>query len=154
MKQQAVIFDIDGTLANCEHRKHHLLKEKKDWTSFFSEIHNDKVNEAIVSIYKAFLFNNQYKVIILTGRPERYKSDTLMWFYSKSLMYYNDVTEDCFLFRPNGDYRDDDIVKKEIYEKKIKPKYDIIFVVEDRNRVVKMWRDLGLTCLQCQEGNF
>jgi len=30
----------------------------------------------------------------------------------------------------------------------------ILFVVEDRSRVVEMWRGEGLVCLQCAPGEF
>ena len=56
--------------------------------------------------------------------------------------------------RKNGDFRKDFIIKKEIYEKFIKPKYEVLFVLEDRDQAVKMWREEGLTCLQVAPGNF
>ena len=57
--------------------------------------------------------------------------------------------------RPAGDTRDDRIVKREIYEREIKGKYNVLWVLDDRNKVVDMWRrELGLTCLQVAEGNF
>lgn len=56
--------------------------------------------------------------------------------------------------RKTGDYRKDCIVKEEIYRKDIEPIYDILFCVDDRKQVVDAWRELGLTCLQCAEGNF
>lgn len=56
--------------------------------------------------------------------------------------------------RPAGDYRPDQIVKRELYEAHIAGQYDVLFCVDDRNSVVAMWRELGLTCLQCAEGDF
>jgi len=52
------------------------------------------------------------------------------------------------------DYRDDRIIKEEIYREKIAPVYNALFVLDDRDRVVAMWRDLGLTCLQVANGDF
>jgi len=56
--------------------------------------------------------------------------------------------------RSQGDTRPDEIVKREIYEEHIKPLYNVDFVLDDRNKVVKMWRSLGLKVLQVAEGNF
>jgi len=56
--------------------------------------------------------------------------------------------------RKTGDSRKDSIVKREIFEEHIKGKYRIQFVLDDRNQVVEMWRQLGLTCLQVAEGDF
>jgi adenylate cyclase class IV len=56
--------------------------------------------------------------------------------------------------RKTGDNRPDNIVKKEIFDSNIKNNYYIEFVLDDRNKVVKMWRELGLTCLQVADGNF
>jgi hypothetical protein len=56
--------------------------------------------------------------------------------------------------RTEGDHRSDDIVKKEIYEKRIAPWYDVVAVFDDRDKVVKMWRDLGLLCCQVYYGDF
>jgi len=50
--------------------------------------------------------------------------------------------------------RKDVIIKQEIYEEHIKDKYDVLFVMDDRNQVVEFWRSIGLTCFQVAEGNF
>jgi hypothetical protein len=56
--------------------------------------------------------------------------------------------------RKEGDHREDSVIKKEIYLKDILPKNEVLFIVEDRLSVVKMWRSLGLVCLQCDWGDF
>jgi hypothetical protein len=56
--------------------------------------------------------------------------------------------------RKYGDYRKDYVVKREIYEQLIAPDYDILCVLDDRNSVVDMWREIGLTCLQVAPGDF
>jgi hypothetical protein len=58
------------------------------------------------------------------------------------------------LMRPDGSYLKGDEQKKLIYETKIKDKYNVDFVIDDSNKVVKMYRDLGLTVLQPNEGKF
>jgi adenylate cyclase class IV len=56
--------------------------------------------------------------------------------------------------RQAGDNRDDRIVKREIYEREIKGRYNVRFVLDDRNKVVALWRDLGLPCFQVADGDF
>jgi len=56
--------------------------------------------------------------------------------------------------REVGDRRKDTEVKAEIYHRFIEPQYDVHYILDDRDQVVKMWRSLGLTCLQVAEGAF
>ena len=62
MKKKAVIFDIDGTSANGEHREHYLQHSPKDWKGFFSEMKKDKLNESVACIYRKFLFDRDYEI--------------------------------------------------------------------------------------------
>ena len=64
------------------------------------------------------------------------------------------IPYDHIFLREDSDYRSDDIIKKEIYEQKIQPNWNIEVVLDDRNRVVKMWREIGLTCFQVNDGDF
>lgn len=57
------------------------------------------------------------------------------------------------LMRPKKDNRKDSVIKKELFDK-IKDKYNIQYVFDDRDQVVEMWRELGLTCLKVADGNF
>ena len=58
------------------------------------------------------------------------------------------------MMRKTDDTRPDQEIKKEIYQNFIEPKCDVLFVVDDRLKVVKMWRELDLTVLQCAEGDY
>ena len=53
-----------------------------------------------------------------------------------------------------GNRLDDKIVKECLYRTHVEPRFNVKFVLDDRNRVVDMWRSLGLKCLQVAEGNF
>lgn len=84
-------------------------------------------------------------IIYLTGRPEKYRDMTTEW------LGKNDLDFHCYshlFMRPDGDHRPDYVIKREIYEREIKDKYDVIGVFEDRQQCVDMWRALGLTCFQ------
>ena len=95
-----------------------------------------------------FSFRNDHKIILLTGRRESYEKETLAW------LDKNNVFFDKLLFRGKDDFRPDEIVKQEIYENHIRGFFEVLFVVDDRSSVVKMWRSIGLLCLQCDDGNF
>ena len=84
--KRAIIFDIDGTLADCSHRRHFVEGEKKDWDAFYSEMVNDAPNEPIVFICKAMLdyvyrssTTDDLRVFIFTGRPAQYEGKTREW---------------------------------------------------------------------------
>jgi hypothetical protein len=91
-----------------------------------------------------------YAIILVTGRPEECRSLTLDWLARFGII----APDDCLFMRANGDYRPDEIVKREIYERFIMPRLNVRLVVDDRDRVVKMWRSLGLECWQVAEGDF
>lgn len=48
----------------------------------------------------------------------------------------------------------DDIVKEEILLTKLVPDFNVVAFIDDRKRVVDMWRRNGFTVFQVAEGNF
>jgi hypothetical protein len=146
MKPPAIIVDIDGTLANIDHRRHLLEGEKRHWSEFFAAMGSDSLNTWCADIIKAMKPN--YLVLLVTGRPDNYRLVTESW------LRIHRVQHDGLLMRSEGDYRPDSEVKREIYFRDIAPGHNVRFVIDDRAAVVKTWRELGLVCLQCAEGNY
>lgn len=148
-KQRAVIIDLDSTLANNDHRKHFVENKPKDFDAFYAGIPQDKVNEWCEKIMEAMECVD-FKILLVTGREgnPKVKQDTLDWL-SNNCICYDDI-----FFRKEKDYRPDTVVKEEIYKEHIEPNYNILFCVDDRPSVVRMWRSLGLTCLQCDDKEF
>jgi hypothetical protein len=98
-------------------------------------------------VLMAWSFN--WKLIFLSGRYEEFEAQTRK-FLQKHLPEIP-----YFLFmRKNGDKRKDFIVKLEIFNEKVRNNFDVQFVLDDRNQVVKMWRELGLDCFQVADGDF
>lgn len=64
------------------------------------------------------------------------------------------INLDALVLRPIGSRKRGDVSKKELFEKNIQGKYYVDFVLDDSDKVVKMYRDLGLTCLQPNDGKF
>lgn len=154
IKKEAIIIDIDGTLANCGHRRHFVdgTHEKQDWKSFYESMRTDTMNKWCSEIIYSLACREDiyYDIILLSGRPEEYRDITLEWLRENNQF---NVFDKLFM-RKNGDYRCDTIIKEEIYKEHIEPYYNILFVIDDRRKVVDMWRRLGLVCLHCAEGDF
>ena len=136
--RKAIICDIDGTLAHMHDRSPY------DW----DKVGDDDVDSTIKNILRVFYSDGSYAIIIVSGRDEVCKHKTIDWLRKNYVMY------DELFMRPRGDNRPDEVIKKEIYDRHIKNEYRVAFVLDDRNKVVKMWRKLGLKCLQVEEGNF
>ncbi len=145
--QQAVIFDIDGTLADNIQRQKILKKDKHNWKEFFSNMGDDIPHEKVLELYRVIRNSGSYKMIIVTARPEEYKTITEQW------LLWNGIEYDALYMRSSNDYRSDALVKSELL-KKIQQTLSISFVFDDRSSVVKMWREAGLTCFQCFEHNY
>lgn len=140
------LFDIDGTLANCDHRKHHIEGEKKDWDAFYATCHLDEPIDHMVELARD-LYSHGHLVFV-TGRGEEQRGPTQEWLKDHGLggppLY----------MRPAKDYRPDDIVKGELLDQIVEAGYEPIMAFDDRNSVVKMWRARGIPCAQVAEGDF
>ena len=146
-----VIFDIDGTLANCEHRrKKAQIEEGFDWKIFLSPelVAKDKPYEQVCLMYKWFTNHSKYEVYVLTGRDEGLRDVTEAWLYRHNLFGHN-----ALLMRKERDYRPDTEIKKEILDANFN-KEEIYLAFDDRDCIVKMWRDNGIKCFQVGEGEF
>lgn len=145
-----IICDLDGTLADVSHRIHHVkTKGRKDWKSFQAEenIMKDIPNLWCLNLLIA-MERAGYKIILVSGRWEKARDVTIKW------LRQNVPLKSFELFlRADGDFREDSIVKQEILDRNLR-KDEILFVVEDRQQVVDMWRQNGLVCLQCEAANF
>ena len=112
------------------------------------KIINDIPNTNVVDLVRAYCDIYDCELIVITGRDESCRKATLEWL-DKHYLYPN-----LLLMRKEGDYSKGEECKKKLYEENIKGKYNVDLVFEDSSKVVKMYRDLGLTVLQPNEGNF
>lgn len=146
-----IIVDIDGTIADCSHRLHYIKGEKKDWNSFFKAAGKDKPIKNVLTIINNLGFD--YNLLFITGRSTICKEETKFWLGEHIL--HNGYT---LLMRKEGDFRPDDEVKPELlndFLERSKLNKDVILMVfEDRNIMVKKWREMGLTVAQVAEGDF
>ena len=152
---KSVIFDIDGTLADASHRLHYIVPAedtfsefKKDWDNFLDQAKNDAPKWDIINILNIY-YKAGYIIVLCTGRKESNRADTEHWLARHGIEFNR------LFMRATKDRRLDAVVKAELYEDCIKHNFgEIEAVYEDRDRVVEMWREKGLTCLQVQKGDY
>ena len=51
-----IVCDLDGTLANCEHRVHHVQNKPKNWDAFYAGVREDEVNVPVLHVLDKFMF--------------------------------------------------------------------------------------------------
>lgn len=132
-----IICDLDGTLA--------LVTNRNVYDT--AKCENDTLNEPLWTVITCMM-EMGYKLLLVTGRSDAYKTQTENWLRNNNIQY------DVLLMRRQGDSRKDAIVKEEIYRNNIAPYWHPYVVFDDRNQVVNMWRNLGLTCFQVNPGDF
>lgn len=140
-KTPAIICDLDGTLA---------LHNGKRSPYDYSKVERDDVNTSVASIVSLFA-KAGYTILYVSGREDSCMQETGAWLSAQCLPA---SAPHRLLMRKTKDYRKDFIVKQEIFDTHIRNHYNVRFVLDDRDQVVKMWRDMGLTCLQVAYGNF
>lgn len=146
------IFDIDGTLANVEHRRIYIANKPKNWNAWNAGMHLDTPNETIVTLLKCIAKSAEHKVVICSGRGEEHREVTEKWLFDNQIYFGVDYQK--LYMRPAKDNRKDSIVKLELLEQMRKDGYDPVLAFDDRNQVVDAWRSAGLVCCQVAPGDF
>lgn len=136
----AVIFDIDGTLANAKHRN--IFDEDK--------VDTDEVIESVKLLnglcQKGFnISKHGLHIILMSGRHDSCREKTEKWLEDNHIYF------DALYMRKAGDNRKDTIIKKELYEEYIKGKYNVRFMVDDRPQVLATWVEFGLFTLNVNQ---
>lgn len=164
-----VIFDIDGTLANAEHRLHFINDpdKAKDWENFLSDeqIAKDTPIEPVWEVLESLVLQ-RHRVIFITGRPETQRQTTYDWLYPSAgqrdvarcaVNYYWDRRSSrspIIYMRKAGDRRPSHVVKEELLQVARMDGFNPKIVFEDRNDDTAMWRRNGLICCQVADGDY
>lgn len=135
-KPSAFVVDIDGTLAK------HQGRSPYD----YSRVQEDALHEDVAALVNRL--NAEDYIIIVSGREDSCRAETEAWLRDNNVCY------DAIYMRKAGDSRQDAKVKAEIFDQHIRPYFNVLGVFDDRNQVVRMWRDLGLRVYQVADGNF
>lgn len=142
LKPKAIVLDMDATLClNTTGRP------------FYGEgaaegMLNDEPIPEICELVRNLQKVRDYAIIIISGRedtPEIRKA-TETWLHNQ------DIWPTEVLLRSIGDYSNGEVVKKNLIDY-VLSNYNVQFIIDDNNRCVKMYRDMGLTVLQPNEGS-
>lgn len=133
----AVLCDIDGTLAIHNGRGPYDIEKCE----------TDLLNEEVARILALCDRADDY-VVLLSGRQSEFREHTARWLKANGVVY------DELWMRAEGDRRPDDVVKLELFDAHVRDRFDVRFILDDRDRVVALWRRLGIPTWQVNYGNF
>lgn len=142
---KTIICDLDGTLFNIDHRLHFL--DSKEWDKFFEACKDDTVNEWCLELLNAMKAAG-HEIAFVSGRNSIARAET-----NRQLVELGFFPNTILLMRHELDRRPDYELKQEFLENELKDK-DILFAIDDRSQVVRMYRSKKITVLQCDEGEF
>ena len=150
--KNTIIFDLDGTLALIDKRREVSTKPngKLDWDKFFdpANIELDVPNPPVVKMAQMF-HNDGFNIVILSGRSNKTERATRSWLFTNRIPFQKLVMRDSI----TDPFTPDNTLKEDMLFRHIDIN-DVFLVVDDRNKVVDMWRGLGLTTFQVADGNF
>lgn len=149
------IFDLDGTLALIDHRRSVILdkEDKHRWERFYQLCDKDSPNLPVIQTMER-LRHAGAEVWFFSGRSSEVREKTIEWLAEHTSFMTFDLDE-ILVMRDIGDSTPDDVLKKRwLDDMLIDDRKRLVAVFDDRDRVVKMWRDNGVMCFQVAEGDF
>ena len=139
-EQRAVVLvDMDGTIADASRRERKFLRAKrKDWAGFFRDMENDPPIASVMERVRELA--QRYDIVILTGRPEKYRTQTEAWLAKQELPYTR------LLMRKHGDRRPDFEAKAALLAELDQRR--IVLALDDRPPVCAAYRELGIRVIE------
>lgn len=147
-----IVCDIDGTISKVGARLKYLQQDPPDWDKFYDDCFEDEPIYPILNLIEELWEYSNYEILFCTGRRESCRSKTDKWLSKHSYMCRS--IDYSLLMRPDNDHRHDTEVKPELLAAAGITPENTAFIIEDRNSMVKKWRELGFTCIQPAEGDF
>lgn len=155
------ICDIDGTLADVEHRRHFVSTKPRNWPAFWAAADGDTPIVPVVETVKALMFAG-HRMVLSSGRQEQERAQTSAWLLKHCGIHVFNDRVDAIMFKPQvemfmrhtGDNRPDYVVKEEMLEFMHRRGYNPALAIDDRQQVVDMWRKNGIRCAQVDVGDF
>ena len=145
---KVIVFDLDGTICNVDHRRHWVASKPKNWAAWDAGLPNDTPNEDIIWMLNSFLDSGDIRIVLCSGRDSRLREATEAWL-KKHHVYY-----DALYMRAQGDNRKDSIVKVELLHDITRDWAWPWLWIDDRDQVVKAIREHGVRVLQVAPGDF
>ena len=144
--KKCFIIDIDGTVADGDHRLHHIQKEPKAWDDYFMACGADAPIEHMHQVVTGL--SEVAMIVYVSGRSDLVKEQTIAWLNEHGFPC------DALYMRKQGDHSNDDVLKIEMLAQLRADGFDPIMAFDDRSRVVKAWRAAGVPCAHVAEGDF
>ena len=145
---KVIVFDIDGTLANVDHRRHWVASKPKNWAAWNAAMDRDTVYEDIRWMLDQFVADGTPRIVLCSGRGSETRAVTQKWLKDNGIYY------DALYMRAAKDNRKDSIVKVELLHD-IQRDYAWPWLwVDDRQQVVDAVREAGVRVLQVAPGDF
>ena len=144
MKSSVCIFDIDGTLANCDHRLHYVKNKPKNWDAFYSECMGDHVIWPVAEMLE--LFRKNHLIYIVTGRPERNRDLTELWLNNNKIYF------DKLIMRGDRDFRKSPDYKSSVCDTIEAEGNKIFLAVEDREDCINIFINRGIYTFNVSNG--
>jgi hypothetical protein len=151
MNNKTIIVDLDGTLALNKHRFHYIDKKlvnKPNWSAYFEACDKDQPNTSVIESIKALKASGN-KIHIFSARGDIVRNKTIEWLDKYNIPYDQLTMREMDSFTP-----DEELKKSWLMSYYPNYKEKILCVFDDRDKVVKMWRSMGLSCFQVAEGDF
>lgn len=150
---KCIICDIDGTVADLQHRLH-FIDEKKDWGSFFANVKDDKPIEEIIEVIHRL--ETSTNIIFMSGRSESCREDTIHWL-TKNIYFGISMSKNFWnnhlYMRPENNSEPDYKIKKILLEKARKDGWEPWLAIDDRKSIVDLWRSEGIMTFHCAPGD-
>jgi len=129
---QAIVFDIDGTLAHMAGKRGPFEWDKVDV---------DDPDEMVIAMAKAYAAAG-YVIVVLSGRDGSCRDLTEKWLVKHNVPFSE------LHMRAAADQRSDYIIKEELFDAHLRNRFNVKMMVDDRPQVCRMWRGLGLKVAQ------
>jgi hypothetical protein len=142
------VFDLDGTLADCQHRVPLIDGTDAGYRALFGSVHKDDPIHHVIEVMSALIAAG-HAVEIWSGRSDECEAETQAWLQANGI----DPSRLTFMRRA-GDRRPDDVVKRQMLHRARKMGKRPVAIFDDRDRVVEMWRAEGIPCFQVAPGAF
>lgn len=141
----AIIVDLDGTLAK-------NVTGREFYGEGLNHVYDDEVNHLLNNLIGDYHHEDKgYQLIFMSGRNEFAREDTVRWLKDKAGW----LPDEYLLYmREDDDMRKDFMVKADLFDKHVRDQYNVLLCFDDRDQIVRLWRDMGLTCFQVADGSF
>ena len=158
MEPSVIIVDLDGTLCNIDHRVG--FAQSGDWESFHSLVSRDSVYPDVSNFIGMISDRTKLSVAFgwapeiwaISGREEKFLPETERW------LEINDIIFDRIILRPSGDRTPDHQLKVRVLIEEFgsieSARSRVLFILEDRDKVIEAYRNAGLPCWQVRPGTY